>query len=104
MMERLYCREERQVIRLKVLEVLKEVVTSNLILYEEELLEKGVLPYLSQVEREPDRVVRVKAVQLVAVFAVKSSGKHLQDLVEILEKIGMHYLYGPEKTSEHGQW
>ena len=41
MMDRLYCKEERQVIRLKVLEVLKEVVTSNLILYEEELPEKG---------------------------------------------------------------
>ena len=95
MMDRLYCKEERQVIRLKVLEVLKEVVTSNLILYEEELLEKGVLPYLSQVEREPDRVVRVKAVQLVAVFAVKSSGKHLLDLVEILEKIVKKFTESP---------
>ena len=41
MMDRLYCKEERQVIRLKVLEVLKEEVTSNPILYEEELPEKG---------------------------------------------------------------
>ena len=59
MMERLYCKEDRQVIRLKVLEVLREVVNSNIILYEEELLEKGVLPFLSSVEKEQDLVVRV---------------------------------------------
>ena len=32
MMERLYCKEDRQVIRLKVLEVLREVVTSSMVL------------------------------------------------------------------------
>ena len=87
MMERLYIKEDRQVVRLKVLEVLREVVTSNLILYEDELLEKGVLPFFLSVEREPDMVVRVQAVRLIALFAVKSSGKHLQDLVDILERI-----------------
>ena len=98
MMERLYCKEDRQVIRLKVLEVLREVVTSNIILYEEELLEKGVLPFLSSVEKEQDLVVRVGAVRLIALFAVKSSGKHLQDLVDILEKIVKKFGESPPTT------
>ena len=95
LVERLYCQETRQVIRLVVLGVLKEVVTSNIILWEEQLLERCVLPFLSSVETEVDRVVRLKAVQTVALFASKATGSHLLDLVEILEKIVKKFGEGP---------
>ena len=87
MMERLYIGESRQAIRLTMLRVLGEVVTSNMLLYEDQMLEKCVLPFLTLVEAEGDRVVRVQAVQLVAMLGTKASGSHLGDLVDILEKI-----------------
>ena len=87
MMDRLYSHETRQTIRLVMLNVLSEVVSSNLLLWEDLMMEKCVLPYLTSVDREQDRVVRLQAVQLVATFASKSSGCHLVDLVDILEKI-----------------
>ena len=69
------------------LEVLKEVVTSNMVLWEEHLLKRCVLSFLFSVEGEADRLVRVQAVQRVAFSATKTTGSHLLDLVEILEKI-----------------
>ena len=87
MMQRLYIGESRQAIRLVMLTVLSDVVSANMLLYEDQMLEKCVLPFLTSVETEPDRVVRLQAVQQVAVFATKSSGSHLGDLVDILEKI-----------------
>jgi len=87
LMDRLYCQEKRQGIRLVVLEVLKDVVTSNMVLWEEQLLERCVLPFLSTIEGEGDRTIRLQGVQILAVFASKATGSHLLDLVEILEKI-----------------
>lgn len=87
MMHRLYMRENRQAIRLVMLTVLSDVVSSNMLLYEDQMLEKCVLPFLTSVEAEADPVVRLQAVQQVAIFATKSSGSHLGDLVDILEKI-----------------
>ena len=61
-------------IRLVVLGVLKEVMTSTMLMREEQLLETWVLPFLSRVVGEADRVVRVQAVQTVALFATKATG------------------------------
>merc|ERR1719206_994169 len=55
MMDRLYCQEKRKGIRLVVLEVLKDVVTSNMVLWEEQLLE------------------RLQGVQTLSVFATKAT-------------------------------
>jgi hypothetical protein len=41
--------------------VLKKVVTTYTVLWDEQLLEKRVLPLLSSVEWEVDRLVRVQA-------------------------------------------
>jgi len=87
LVDKLFCQEKRQGVRLKVLGVLKEVVTSNMVLWEEQLMERCVLPYLSSIDGEADRVVRLMGVQILAVFATKAMGSHLLDLVEILEKI-----------------
>ena len=87
MMERLYIGETRQAIRLNMLTVLSDVVTANMLLYEDQLIEKCVLPFLANVEMETDHVVRLQAVQQVAMFATKSSGSHLMDLVDILAGI-----------------
>ena len=95
MMERLYCQETRVTVRLVMMSVLSEVVTSNMLLWEDQLLEKSVLPFLSNIERESDRVVRVQSVQLVSTFASKSSGSHLTDLVDILEKIVRRFSEAP---------
>ena len=59
------------------------------------MLERCVLPFFSSVDGEVDRVVRVQAVQTVALFASKATGSHLLDLVEILEKIVRKFGEGP---------
>ena len=86
-MEKLYCQETRQAIRLVSLGVLRDVVISNIVLWEEQLLERCALPFLSSVDTEVDRVVRLKAVQTISTFASIASSSHLSDLIEILEKI-----------------
>ena len=63
------------------------MVTGNIVLWEEQLLERYVLPFLSSVEAEVDRVVRLQAVQTVALFASKATGPHLLDLGKMLEKM-----------------
>jgi len=70
-------------------------VTNNMVLWEDQLMERCVLPYLSKVDEESDRVVRVQAVQVVALFATKASGSHLLDLVDVLEKIVKKFGEGP---------
>ena len=95
MLERLYVQETRRAIRLVMLSVLGEVVTSNLLLWEDSLMERAVLPFLAGVETEADPVVRVQAVQLLATFATRSSGSHLGDLVDILEKIVKKFVEAP---------
>ena len=74
LVDRLYCQETRQVIRLVVLGVLKEVVTSNMVLCEEQLLKRCRTPFLSSLEGEVDRL---------PFFATKATESHLLDLVEI---------------------
>jgi len=95
LMNRLFCQESRQAVRLVVLNVLKEVFISNIVLWEDQLLERCILPFLANIDAESDRTVRVHAVQILAIFASKSNGAHLGDVVEILEKIVKKFGDGP---------
>ena len=81
-----------------MMDVLSQVVISNILRWEDQLLEKCVLPFFTNIEREQDRVVRVQSVQLVATFASKASGSHLSDLVEILEKLVKRFSEAPASS------
>jgi len=87
LVDKFYAMETRPLIRLKMLSVLRETVLANLLAYEDQLLDNTILPFLSQLETEVDREVRIKAVQTVAALATESKGKHLTDLLDVLDKI-----------------
>ena len=80
-----YCRDGRRGVRLRALQVLGEVVTANLSLHGERLLEVCVLPHLAKIEEEEDHRVRVEAVQVVSQLASQATGPKLLELVDILE-------------------
>ena len=85
--ERFYVEDQRCAVRLRALKVLSEVTLANLVLHEERLLESCVLPYLTAVEEETDRKVRVEAVELIARLAKKATGPRLGDLLDLLDKV-----------------
>ena len=70
-----------------MLSVLRQLVLPNLLVYEDQLLDKAVLPALSCPETESDSEVRVESVQTVAVLAAAASGKHVTDLLDVLDKV-----------------
>jgi len=87
LMERFYERDVRQAVRIQMLTLLRDTVITNIVSYEDRLLETGVLPFLSTLHAEIDRTVKVKGVQIVSELAIRSTGPHQKDLVDILEKL-----------------
>ena len=52
---RFYERDVRQAVRIRMLAILKETVITNIILYEDKLMEVAVLPYLASLDAEIDK-------------------------------------------------
>jgi len=64
MIEKYYKNETRVSIRIKALSVVMDAYKSNRHIYEEDLLERVVLPYLGAVDSEPFDTVRLEAVKV----------------------------------------
>lgn len=79
--------EKRTVIRCKVLNVLSHVFTTNRYLYEDELIDNIVLPFLLQLELDPDITIRTDAVKLLVKIIQDCSSKKCLDLLDIIEKV-----------------
>ena len=67
-MEKFYKNDSRDNVRLKALSTLMDVYKSNRHIYEEDLLERVVLPYLGSVDLEPSDVVRLESVKVTIMF------------------------------------
>jgi len=87
LVDKFYSTETRPLIRIQMLTILKEIVLANLLAYEDQLLDAAILPFLALPEAEVDKEVRIQAVQTVAALATVSKGKHLTDLLDVLDKI-----------------
>ncbi|XP_077299280.1 TSC complex subunit tuberin isoform X2 [Arctopsyche grandis] len=83
-----YCRHESRVsIRLKVLQALQTIFDQNKFSYEEELLDKVILPNLQHCSTEADPVIRCASSKLLIDIAVNCHSKRFSDLFDILEKL-----------------
>ncbi|KAK7793760.1 hypothetical protein R5R35_000957 [Gryllus longicercus] len=87
LLERYYKQEQRTNIRVKVLDVLSNVIHVNRSVYEDELIERFVVPYLQHVDGDSDIIVRNAAAQLLVDLCLECENKRCLELMDILEKI-----------------
>ncbi|XP_035260842.1 tuberin isoform X3 [Anguilla anguilla] len=87
LMEKFFRNESRSAIRVKVLDVLSFVLSTNRQLYEEELIEVVVIPQLSQIAEDRDLHVRKLATQLLVDLAEGCNTHHFNSLLDIIEKV-----------------
>ncbi|XP_014220709.1 tuberin [Trichogramma pretiosum] len=87
LIERYYKIETRTNIRLKVLDVLKNVIQVNRSGYEDELIERIVVPHLQHVELDPDIIIRNYAANVLVDLCLECESKRCMELLDILERI-----------------
>ncbi|MBN3322380.1 TSC2 protein, partial [Atractosteus spatula] len=87
LMEKFFRNETRSAIRIKVLDVLSFVLSTNRQLYEEELIETVVIPQLGQIAEDKDLHVRKLATQLLVDLAEGCNTHHFNSLLDIIEKV-----------------
>ncbi|XP_011497969.1 PREDICTED: tuberin [Ceratosolen solmsi marchali] len=87
LIERYYKIEARTNIRVKVLDVLSDVIQINRSRYEDELIERIVVPHLQHVETDSDVTIRNCAVHLLVDLCLECESKRCMELLDILERI-----------------
>ncbi|XP_077266415.1 TSC complex subunit tuberin isoform X2 [Temnothorax americanus] len=87
LMERYYKIETRTTIRMKVLDVLANVIYVNRSRYEDELIERIVVPYTQHVDIDPDITIRTVTANLLIDLCLECDTKRCIELLDILEKI-----------------
>uniref|UniRef100_A0A3P8YM31 Tuberin n=1 Tax=Esox lucius TaxID=8010 RepID=A0A3P8YM31_ESOLU len=102
LMEKFFRHESRSVIRIKVLNILSFVLSTNGQLYEEELIEMVVIPQLSGIAEDRDLAVRKQATQLLVDLAEGCSSHHFTSLLDIIERVASRSLAcpGPLEVSD----
>ncbi|XP_067647622.1 tuberin [Eurosta solidaginis] len=74
-------------VRLKAIQSLVRIMDLNRFSYEEEILERVVIPYFSQISYEHDLEIRVAVVNALVGFARHCDTKRCGELLDILEKL-----------------
>lgn len=87
LMDKYYKNDHREVIRIKALEVMASVVRANRHMYEEDMLERVVLPFLRSLDHEQSRVVRLEAIKVLTSLCTECSSKEAMKMVDILERL-----------------
>ncbi|KAF7385574.1 hypothetical protein HZH68_014004 [Vespula germanica] len=87
LMELYYKTDTRTNIRVKALDVLANVIQVNRSQYEDELIERIVVPYLQHVDMDPDITIRNVAAYLLVDLCVECETKRCLEFLDILEKI-----------------
>ncbi|KAM0730676.1 Tuberin [Formica fusca] len=87
LMERYYKNETRTTIRMKVLDVLTNVIRVNRSRYEDELIERIVVPHTQHVDIDPDITIRTVTANLLIDLCLECDTKRCIELLDILEKI-----------------
>lgn len=87
LLNRYYKLESRTNIRLKVLEILSNVIKLNRSRYEDELIERIVVPHLQHVAVDPDVIVRNSCAELLVDLCLECDSKRCSELLDILDKV-----------------
>lgn len=69
------------------MEVLNTVINNNRMIYEDELIERVVIPYLQHIDQESELCVRNVAAQLLVNLCLECESKKCLELLNILEKV-----------------
>ncbi|KAJ8913200.1 hypothetical protein NQ315_016142 [Exocentrus adspersus] len=83
--------EGRTNIRLRVLDILANVIKLNRRQYEDELIERIVIPHMANIANSPDIKVRSAVAKLLIDLCMECESKKCLELLDILEKL----LYRP---------
>ncbi|KAK2584988.1 hypothetical protein KPH14_008518 [Odynerus spinipes] len=87
LMELYYKTDTRTNIRVKALNILANVIQVNRSQYEDELIERIVVPYLQHVDMDPDITIRNVAAYFLVDLCIECETKRCLELLDILEKI-----------------
>lgn len=74
-------------VRMKVIQVLNEIMHDNRASYEEEILDRVVMQHFPNIHMEPDIIVRAAVSKLLLDFACNCETKRCLDLLDIVEKV-----------------
>ena len=87
LMEKYFHKETRPGVRMKALAIMMDVLRSNRQIYEEELLEKVVVPLLIIMEQEEYDHVILEAIDTFSMICIESSSKRCLDILEALKLV-----------------
>lgn len=87
LLEKYFKQETRTNIRVKVLDVLSNVINTNRAIYEDDMIERIVIPHLQHIDTDTDIVVRNAVAQLLIDLCIGCENKRCLELMDILEKI-----------------
>jgi len=79
--------EVRSNLKAKALNLITKICLANMSIYEEDLIDKIILPHMKNLENELDPAVRQSGVRFVLDFLMESSSKKGHNLLHILEKV-----------------
>lgn len=74
-------------IRVKAVQTLSQMMDVNRAAYEEEILERVVIPHFAGVHHETDMLVRTSVAKLLVDFAWHCDTKRCLELLDIIEKV-----------------
>ncbi|KAG8222544.1 hypothetical protein J437_LFUL004580 [Ladona fulva] len=87
LVEKYFRNETRTSIRIRVLDILSDIIRTNRAIYEEDLMERVVVPHLQHVDSDSDPAVRNAAAQLLIDLCMDCESKRCLELLDILDKI-----------------
>ncbi|XP_048507911.1 tuberin isoform X2 [Athalia rosae] len=87
LMDRYFKSDTRTNIRVKALDVLTKVIKINRSKYEDELIERIVIPHLQHIDSDPDTTIRNVAAHLLVDLCIEYETKRCLEILDILEKI-----------------
>lgn len=86
-MDKYYKQDPRDAVRMKTLSVMSEIVRANRHMYEEELLQKIVIPAMKGLDNEPSLDVRLAGISVLTSLCGECSSRECLSLVDVLERV-----------------
>ncbi|CAG0907503.1 unnamed protein product, partial [Cyprideis torosa] len=90
LMDRYFKHETRLEIRLKAIDILEETVMDNRFFHSDELIECCMLPFLDNLDAEPELEVRERGANLLVAITLAVNSRKCLDLLNTLEKVIKH--------------
>jgi tuberous sclerosis protein 2 len=89
LLEKYFSKDTRPTVRIKAMQALLQIYKSNRQIHEEEILKKLVLPFLGNIDSEPQLSVRIECIRMITAICIECSSKKCIELLDVLEKVVM---------------